>query len=135
MNQINQIDQTNLFFFWLLAAEPSAHHYQCEDGQTHEPEARAAVGGIAELDKIGQSPDQERHTSHHCVAEGRAERDHQEHDARAGYDLAWPCMLDGEKEIEQHRADADQNDDGVHAAGGIQEIPRKGDSFSRHQRQ
>jgi hypothetical protein len=44
-------------------------------------------------------------------------------------------MLDGEKEVEQHRTDADQDDNGVQAAGGIQETPRKGDAFSRYQRQ
>ena len=45
-----------LLFFGLLAAGPAGHHHQGKDGQTQEPEARPAIGGIGELDKIGQSP-------------------------------------------------------------------------------
>src|SRR5256885_2314542 len=53
INQIDQIDQSDLFFFWLFAAGPSAHYHQGEDGQTQEPEARPAIGGIGEFDEVG----------------------------------------------------------------------------------
>jgi hypothetical protein len=125
MNQINQIDQKNqmdqknLLFFGLLAAGPSTHHHQGEDGQTQEPEARPAIGRIGELNEIGQSPDQERHAGHHGVAEGRAKRDHQEEDSCPGHDLAWPGVLDGEEKVKQHGADPNQNDDRIETAGGI----------------
>src|ERR1051325_3536882 len=134
-NKTDQIDERDLLFLRLLAAGQSAHHYQYEDGETQEPEAWASIGGIGELDEIGQSPDQQRHTGHHGVAEGRAERDHQKEDACPGHDLARPRVLDGEKEVEQHRTDSDQNDNGVQTAGGTQQAPGKGDAFSRHQRQ
>ena len=135
-NQTNETNETNLFFcFGLLAAGPASHHYQGKDGQAREPETRTAIGGIGKLDEVGQSPDQERHAGHHGVAEGRAKGDHQKYDARAGHNFARPRVLDGEKEVEQHRTDADQDDNGVQAAGGIQETPRKDDAFSRHQRQ
>src|ERR1043166_1243079 len=134
-NKTDQIDEIDLLFLRLLAAGQSAHHYQYEDGETQEPETWAAIGGIGELDEIGQSPDQKRHAGHHGVAEGRAERDHQKEDACPGHDLARTRVLDGEKEVEQHRTDPDQNDDGIQTAGGIQQVPGKGDAFSRRHRQ
>lgn len=84
MSQTNAI---GLLFFRLVAG-PLRHHDQDEDGQTHEPEARSAIGGISELDEVVKPSNQERHTGHHGIAEGRAKRDHQKEDASPGHNLA-----------------------------------------------
>ena len=119
-DETNRIDKTDLLFFRLLAAGPPAHHDQQQDGHSQEPEAGPAIGGIGVLDEIGQAPDQEGHAGHHGIPEGCAECDHQEEDSCPSYNFPWPRMLHGEKEIEQHRADPNQDDDAVQAAGRIQ---------------
>ncbi|HVG01688.1 MAG TPA: hypothetical protein VM842_02310, partial [Nitrospira sp.] len=61
--------QSWLLIRWVRAASP-AQYDQGRDGEKEEPERRAAIGCIGELDEVRQTADQERHAGHDRVAEG-----------------------------------------------------------------
>src|SRR5215475_973756 len=118
--------------FRRLALASTTHERESgksENCDSKQPEAGLAVGGIGKFDQIHQPADQQRHTGHDGIAERRAEGDHQEQDASPSNCFARPCMFDGEKEVEQDRTDADQNDDNVKTTGRAEKVPGKRDAL------
>src|SRR5215467_2135705 len=106
----------------LRASVQVDHASHCEQ---QKPNGWSAVGGIGELDQIGQPANQQGHTGHYGVAERRAEGDHEEENSSPRDRSTWPRMLNREEKVEQHRADADQNDNHIETASRTQHIPAK----------
>ena len=110
-----------LFFLRTRARPPTEKNQHSHDGN-HQPDRGATVGSVGKLDKIAESTDQKRHPGHDRVPKSGAEGDHQKHNAGSRHRFSRSAMLDGKEKIEEHRADPQQDNDGIEVTGRIEQI-------------